>query len=87
MLFPSGSGTVDISERFESAGAARTMWPDVYDPAAIADAVRTLLADAAYRDAARSLGLAFARYDGPELCARAVLDLHAAREPQEARSS
>ncbi|HSK56265.1 MAG TPA: nucleotide disphospho-sugar-binding domain-containing protein [Jiangellales bacterium] len=73
-----GAGTTEdkgeVNARVERAGAGISLRTDTPSPERIRAAVLRILSDRRYQDAARSLGAAYARYDGAARVAEIVLE-------------
>jgi MGT family glycosyltransferase len=78
------SGTTEdkkeITARLAWSGAGLSLATDAPDPADLRAAIRTVLTDPSYRDRARRLRDAYARYDAASGAAAAILEVAALRQ-------
>ena len=65
LLVPRGADQFDNAERCVALGAAKRLLPDELTPAAVRSAVESLLAEASYRQRARSIAEEIAAMPGP----------------------
>lgn len=81
LLIPNGSGTEDITERCQHAGAAISLAPDTVTSTTLQHAVEMLLQCSSLRHKARALQQAFARVHGWERAAVLLERLAVTRHP------
>ena len=81
LLIPNGSGTEDITERCQHAGAAISLAPDTVTAATLQHAVETLLQCSSLRHKAQALQQAFAHVHGLERAADLLERLAVTRHP------
>lgn len=73
LLFPNGSGTVDIAAMCRAAGTARV--PGLVAPEELAATLTAVAADPDMARACAAVAAAFARHDGPSEVARELVAL------------
>ena len=81
LLMPNGSGTEDITERCQHAGAAISLAPSTVTAELLQHAVETLLHCSSLRQNAQTLQQAFAQVNGLERAADLLEQLAVTRQP------
>ena len=66
VLLPQGADNFLNAQRCQAAGVGRTLMPDDVTPGAVQDAVRSVLGDPSYREAAHHLAIQIAQMPEPE---------------------